>query len=485
MTPQHQARDEPTHVVDRDSRLRILIPVVVAIGFLMENLDSTILTTAIPDIARSLQIAPVRMSLAVSAYVLTLAVFIPVSGWFADRYGARRIFALALVLFTLGSALCGAANSFGFLVATRILQGFGGAMMTPVGRLILLRSFPRTQMLRAMTYVAYPAVLGPLMGPLVGGFIATHASWRWIFYVNIPFGLFGVALALRYVENFRAEVVTRFDFRGFALVGLGLALLQFGMENVGRATFPAAAVVGVLVASAVLLALFGWHQRRIESPAVDLGLFRVRSFAVGSLMGGICRVAMNSMGFLLPLLLQVGFGMTPIASGSISCVAIVGVFLTRPVLGRLLRRFGFKTILIASAVAGSGLLAGFALVGPNTPRLAIAIYVFFFGMATSFQYMTSNTLSYSDMPDSRLSRATSLGGVLQQLTVSFGVSLGAMLVQIVDRDGAPLTPHLFHEVFLVLAVLPWLALPGFLRLRAGDGAQVSGYKVSGYKRSPR
>ncbi|HLN50357.1 MAG TPA: MFS transporter, partial [Steroidobacteraceae bacterium] len=202
--------------------MRLIIPVVVAVGFLMEQLDSTVITTAIPDMARSLATTPLRMNLAVTTYVLTLAVFIPVSGWFADQFGSRRVFVLALLVFTVGSSLCGLAQSFAMLIATRALQGLGGAMMTPVGRLILLRSFPRSQFFTAMIYMSLPALVGPVVGPLLGGFLTTYASWRWIFYVNVPFGCAGIALALRYVEDVRGDQRTRFDFRGFLLIGLGL-----------------------------------------------------------------------------------------------------------------------------------------------------------------------------------------------------------------------------------------------------------------------
>jgi EmrB/QacA subfamily drug resistance transporter len=476
MTPSDGPADDPPFATQRDPRLRLLIPIIVAVAFLMEQLDSTIITTAIPDIARSLATTPVRMNLAVAAYVLTLAVFIPVSGWFADRFGARRIFVLALVVFTVGSALCGAATSFPMLVAMRALQGLGGAMMTPVGRLILLRSFPRSQLVTAMTYVTLPAIAGPVMGPLLGGLITTYASWRWIFYVNLPFGLAGVAMALRFVEDVRSEASGPFDVLGFLLVGGGVALLQFGMENVGRPMIPLWAVGGVIGGAALLLVGFAGHARRIAAPAVDLRLFRLRSFAVGTLAGGLCRIAMNGPPFLLPLMLQVGFGMSPIASGSLTFVGSLGALAVRSVSTRVLRAHGFDRVLLASAIAGAALLAGFALIEPSTPPWIIAAYIFVFGLVRSTQFMSSNTLAYADMPRGDLSRATSLGGVLQQLTVSFGVSLAAMLLGMVSAGGETLTPARFHEVFLLMALLPLLAIPGFLRLRPEDGVEVSGHR---------
>ncbi|MBN9275776.1 MAG: DHA2 family efflux MFS transporter permease subunit [Mesorhizobium sp.] len=456
--------------------MRLIIPVIVAIAFLMEQLDSTIITTAIPAIAESLDTTPVRLNLAITTYILTLAVFIPVSGWFADRFGARRIFALALFIFTLGSVLCGMADSVGMLLAMRALQGLGGAMMTPVGRLILLRSFPRSGLITAMTYMTLPAIMGPVIGPLLGGVLTTYASWRWIFYVNVPFGCIGILAALRFVDDYRGETVQRFDFAGFLMVGSGAALLQFGLENIGRPTIPTLATTLVLVASVLLLLAFGRYARRVAAPAVDLTLFRFRSFWVGTLAGGLCRVGLNGVPFLLPLMLQVGFGMSPVTSGSLTFVGSFGALLMRPLLSRLLRRFGFKSVLTGSALVGSATVAGFALMQADTPHWMIGLYVFLFGIVRSAQFMTSNTLSYADLPGEKLSRATSLGGVLQQLSVSLGVSIAAMVLGLVSGHAHAPTPEQFHWVFMLTAVVPLISIPGFFFLHAEDGAQVSGHR---------
>jgi EmrB/QacA subfamily drug resistance transporter len=468
--------DEQIFAIHRDPRLRFLIPAVVAIGFLMEQLDSTIITTAIPDMARGLATTPVRMNLAVTAYVLALAVFIPLSGWFADRFGARRIFILALAIFTVGSALCGLATTFSMLVATRVIQGFGGAMMTPVGRLILLRSFPRSEFVTAMTYVTLPAIVGPVIGPLLGGFLTTYASWRWIFYVNVPFGLIGILLAMRYVEDMPGTPGIKFDFPGFLMFGCGILLLQIVLDNIGRTALPAPVTAGMFAAAMALLLWFARYVRRIAVPVVDPSLFRLRSFAVGTLAGGLCRIAMNGAPYLLPLMLQVGFGMTPIASGWLTLLGAAGAIAIRLFIGPLLRSFGFDRVLIGSAIAASMVLAGFALIEPSTPHWLIGAYILVFGLIRATQFMTSNTLSYADASAAQLSQATSLGGLVQQLTVGFGVSLGALLLGLVSRHGQALTPGRFHEVFLLTAILPLFALPGFMRLRPEDGAQVSGYR---------
>jgi EmrB/QacA subfamily drug resistance transporter len=468
--------DEPDFATVRDPRLRLIIPLVVAFAFLMEQLDQTIITTAIPDMARGLGTTALRMNLAVTTYVLTLAMFIPVSGWFADRFGARRVFVAALLIFTAGSSLCGLANSFAMLVATRALQGFGGAMMTPVGRLILLRSFPRNQFFTAMIYMSMPAMIGPVIGPLLGGILTTYASWRWIFYINIPFGCLGIVLALRFVEEIRGDRQMKFDFPGFVMVALGLGLLQYGIENIGRPTIPATAIAGVLIAALLFLLTFLRHARRVPAPAVDLTLFRLRTFRIGTLAGGLARIGMNGVPYLLPLMLQVGFGLSPVASGSLTFVTSFGALLIRPISKPLLRWLGFDRLLFWSALFGAAMVAGFALIGPHTPYWFIAGYIALYGLARSVQFMTSNTLSYAEMPSEKLSRATSLGGVLQQLTVSFGVSFGAMLLGLLTSSGQPLSPARFHEVFLLMGVIPLLSLPGFLQLRPEDGMVASGHR---------
>jgi EmrB/QacA subfamily drug resistance transporter len=472
--------EEPTDgnefATEQNPRLRLIVPMVVGIAFLMEQLDSTIIATAIPQMADGLGTTPLRLNLAITAYVLTLAVFIPVSGWFADRFGGRRIFALSLLVFTISSALCGIAQNFEMLLVMRIFQGLGGAMMTPVGRLILLRSFPRRELVTAMTYMTIPAIIGPVIGPLLGGILTNYLSWRWIFYVNIPFGVLGIAMSLRYFGDFRASLAVKFDFLGFLIVGVGAALLQFGLENIGRPMIAATWIAVVLVVAILSLFAFGWHARRIANPAVDLTLFRLRSFSVGTLAGGLCRVGMNGVPFVLPLMLQVGFGMSPIESGSLTFVSALSSLLVRPISQHMLRLFGFGRVLFWSAVGGSILIAGFALIGPDTPHLLIAAYVFVFGLSRASQFMTSNTLSYADTPSAQLSRATSLGGVLQQLSVSFGVSLGAMFLGLVTHDGSPLAPEKFHQVFFLMAIIPLLSLPGFLFLRPDDGAEVSKYR---------
>ena len=337
--------DEPVYAILQNPRLRLLIPLTVAFAFLMEQLDSTIITTAIPDMAMELHVTPLSMNLAITSYILSLAVFIPVSSWFADRFGTRRVFAGALALFTIGSGLCGLSSSLPVLVLMRVIQGFGGAMMTPVGRLILLRSFPRSELVTAMTYMVVPAVVGPTIGPLLGGLLTTYASWRWLFYVNVPFGLAGIAFCLRFIGDTRMAEPPRFDLPGFLLCGAGLALLQFGLENVGRPMLPRYGVVLLFAAGAGCLAIFALHALRTSEPALDLRLFKIRTLRVSSLGGGVSRVGINAVPFMLPLMLQLGFGLSPVQSGSLTFVTSLGTLAVRPISATLLRRLGFRNLL--------------------------------------------------------------------------------------------------------------------------------------------
>lgn len=455
--------------------LRILIPAIVAVSFLMEQLDATIITTSVPQMAASLNVPPLHLNIAVTAYVLTLAVFMPLSAYLADRFGAKRIFIIALLMFTLGSGLCGLANSFQMLVAMRVVQGLGGAMMTPVGRLILIRSFPRSELVTAMTYMALPAILGPLLGPVLGGFLTTYLSWRWIFYVNLPFGLLGAVLAARYVRDGERIPDLKFDFRGFLLIGAGLALFQVGMDNVSQPAFPMPVVALILVVAVGLLVAFGFYALKAEHPVMNLRLFRERLFAVGTLAGGICRISVNGTPFLLPLLLQVGFGMSAIMSGTLVLFASAGSLIVRSFIGWFLRRLGFGRMLTLVTVAQIVIIAGFGWLTATMPLWFIAGYIAVFGFVRSMQFLGSNMLSYADMPDKNLSQATSLFGVFQQLTVSIGVSFSAMLLSLISNHGEHLTPGNFGIVFIIMALLSLIGLPFYVMLKPSDGAEVSGF----------
>jgi len=456
-------------------RLRILIPLVIGCAFFMEGLDSTMIAVAIPDMAKGLGESPLRLNLVITTYLLSLAVFIPVSGWIADRLGARIVFCLAIAIFAAGSALCGLSSSLPMLLGMRVIQGFGGAMMTPVGRLILLRSFPRSGLVSAMNWMTIPAMIGPTVGPIVGGFLTTYFSWRAIFYLNLPIGVLGVGLSLWLIEDFRAPAPTRFDLRGFFIVGTGLALLQMAIENVGRPMVPTP--VGMLFFAIALATLFlyGWHARRRDDPILDLRLLRILTFRIGTITGSVCRMGLDVVPFLLPLLFQVGFGLSPLQSGLLSFSSSLGAMLVRTLSGTFLRFFGFRRLLVGNACLAAAVTAACGLLQPTTPPWVIVLLVLSSGCVRSIQYLALNTISYADMPGAALSKSTSIGGVAQQLARGFGIAIGAALLAVI---AGPHTVSVgdFRIAFLLIAMLPLSAALGFLRLSPTDGSEVSGHR---------
>lgn len=455
-----------------------MIPLVVAFAFFLEQLDSTIIVTAIPDMARGLHETPLRLNLALTGYILSQAVFIPASGWMADRFGMRRTFGAAIIIFTLGSAACGASTSFAMLVAARVLQGFGGAMMTPVGRLILLRSFPRSELASAISFMNIPSVIGPTLGPLAGGFIASYADWRWIFYVNVPFGLLGAVLAFRFVQDVETERPPPFDIRGFLMLAFGMLLLQVALEGLGHKVLPGLAVAVLFLAAAAALWAYALYARGRANAALDLTQLRVRSFRVALLVGGLSRIGMNAVPFLLPLMLQVGFGLSAMVSGSLTFVMSLGTLVARAVTVKSLRLLGFDRLLLGNTLLCALGIAGFALIGPGASHWLILGYVLLFGMVRNTQFNALQTLTYADIPAAGLSRATSLGGGIQQLSMGVGIAVAAALLSLVAGSERVLPVADFHTVFLLAALFPLAALPGFMTLTAQDGANVSGHQRS-------
>ncbi len=473
--PHDAAPDLSDAPVAATGKGRLLIPLVVAFAFFLEQLDATIITTAIPEMALSLTTTALHLNLALTAYMITVAVFIPVSGWMADRFGMRRTFSAAIAVFTLGSVLCGLAWSLETLVAARILQGLGGAMMTPVGRLIMLRSFPRAELARAMTYVALPAVVGPTIGPLLGGLITAHVGWRWIFFVNLPFGVAGIAFALCNVREAAAVTPERFDLKGFLMCAVAAALAEIGMEALGHHVVPLWIVLSVFAASAVTLAGYALYAAGRVAPVLDLALLNIRSFRVALLIGGVSRIGVSAVPFMLPLLLQVGFGLSPVVSGSITFVSSLGALFVRSMSVRLLRAFGFDRLLLGNTVLAAAVIGGFSLITPETPTWLLLGSIFCFGIVRNIQFNAIQTLTYADVPRPALSRATSLGGVLQQLALSFGVSVSATLLGLVAGESGAIPVADFHLVFLMLAGLTLLSLPGFMTLTPQDGILVSNH----------
>jgi EmrB/QacA subfamily drug resistance transporter len=466
---------EPSGGHVREPRSRILIPLVIGCAFFMEGLDSTMIAVAIPDMARSLGEFPLRLNLVITTYLLSLAVFIPLSGWIADRLGARVVFCAAITIFATGSALCGLSTSLPMMLAMRVIQGFGGAMMTPVGRLILLRSFPRSGLVSAMNWMTIPAMIGPTVGPIVGGFLTTYFSWRAIFYLNVPIGVIGVVLALYLIENFRAPAPTAFDLRGFFIAGFGLALFQLAIENVGRPIVPGALGASFFVAAFAILGLYGWHARQREDPILDLRLLRIRTFRIGTVNGSLCRMGLDATPFLLPLLFQVGFGLSPLQSGLMTFSSSLGAMLVRTFSGLFLRLFGFRRLLVGNACFAAAVTAACGLLRVNTPVWLVVLLLLVSGCVRSIQYLGLNTVSYADVPASLLSKSTSVGGVAQQLARGFGIAVGAALLALIAGP-AHVTVEDFSLAFFLIALIPLSSALGFLRLSPVDGAEVSGHR---------
>ncbi|WP_439817954.1 DHA2 family efflux MFS transporter permease subunit [Zavarzinia sp. CC-PAN008] len=451
---------------------------IVGSALFMQLLDSTVIATALPSIAQSIGADAIRLNLAITSYLLSVAVFIPISGWAADRWGARTVFTCAIAIFTGASVLCGLSNSLAELVMARILQGLGGAMMVPVGRLVVLRSVPKANLVQAMTWLTIPAVLGPVLGPPIGGFIVTYGSWRWIFFMNVPFGILGIVLALRFIANLKEPGRPPLDVLGFFLSGIALAALVFGFEAVGRAVLPPAAVAALLVGGLAAALLYARHARRTAHPIVDLSLFRVRTFAISTLGGNLSRIGLGALPFLLAMLFQLAFGLSAFEAGMLTFVSAVGALGLKFAAPPIMRRFGFRRVLIANTWASAAILAGYALFQPTTPHVVILVALFVGGFSRSLQMTAVNTLTYADIGQERMSGASSLASMAQQLGISIGVGVAALVLHLMigDRSGQALTTADVAPAFIVIAVLTLCSLPFFHALPAGAGEEVSGHR---------
>jgi EmrB/QacA subfamily drug resistance transporter len=448
-----------------------IVPLVVAAGLFMENMDQTVIATSLPAMATDLGTDAVTLKLAFTSYLLSLAVFIPISGWAADRYGARIIFQLAMAVFTLGSIGCGFSNTLLELIGFRMLQGVGGAMMVPVARLIILRLVPRHEMLEALTYLTVPALIGPVIGPPLGGYITTYYHWRWIFWINVPVCLLGLVLAYVLLPEVREERSGAFDWGGFVLSGLGLSALLFGITLIGRASLSPVWPIALLVAGAILAAIYLRRARTIAHPILDMRLLDDPSFHAGVAGGALFRIGIGALPFLLPLLLQLGFGMTPFEAGSLTFAAAAGALLMKTTAHPILRRFGFRRVLMWNGLISSILMAATVLLTVHTPLLAIMALFLVGGFLRSLQFTALNAITFADIAAENLSAATTLASVTQQLSSSIGVAVAALVIEItmVLRGAGQLGVTDLAAAFLVLSVIAATSVPVHARMPHSAG----------------
>lgn len=457
-----------------------LIPLIVACALFMENMDSTIITTSLPVIAQDLRQNPLALNLALTAYFVSLAVFIPVSGWVADRYGSRTVFAAAIVVFVAGSLACAAASGLAAFVAARFFQGLGGAMMVPVGRLVLLRTVPKSGLIAAFNVLTIPALMGPIIGPPLGGFITLHFNWRWIFLINLPIGLLGFFLVLRYIPNIREAHTRSLDVRGFLLSGIGLSATVLGLSMLGRHLVPGGVTAACITGGALALAAYIWHARRTPHPLIDLNLLKLATFNTGVVGGSLFRIGVGATPFLLPLMLQLGFGLNPFQSGLLTCAGAMGAMFMKTLTVRILRRYGFRTVLTVNVVLASCITAGYGLFDASTPHFLIVAVLLFSGCLRSLQFTGLNAISFADVSRPAMSDATSLASMAQRLSQSIGVVIAAYVLEAASslHGHAAIEASDFWPAFLAVGALSAGSLFFHLKLPADAGAEVSGHRSS-------
>ncbi len=456
--------------------------IIIACALFMEQLDATVLATALPTMARSFSVSPLHMSAALTSYLLGLAIFIPASGYFADRYGARRIFRLAILVFTAGSMLCGQSTSLLFLVGARFLQGMGGAMMVPVGRLVLLRTVDRKDMVAAMSWFMVPALIGPVVGPPLGGFLVTYLSWRWIFYINVPIGILGIWLATVYIEDIKELDPGRFDLKGFLLSCVSLSCLMYGLEMGSRGGGISLGVTLLIIAIGLASGFaYVLHARGADNPILDFRMMRIPTFGISVIGGSLTRITGGALPFLLPMMMQLGFGMSAARSGLITFSTAAGSVLMKIAAPPILRRFGFRNTLVWNSLIASGFLAACALFRPGWPVFLIHGVLLLGGFFQSLQFTALNTVAYADISQPRMSSATSFYATFQQLMLSMGICVSSAILALAMAVSGHASPRLsdFSAAFLGVTALSVLASPVSARLPRDAGRAMSGHGEAG------
>lgn len=438
----------------------LLIPLIVACALFMENMDATVISTSLPVLARDLGHSPITLKLALTSYVVGLGVFIPVCGWVADKWGARSVFCSAIVIFMLGSVFCAVSYSLHAFVAARFLQGVGGAMMVPVGRIIIFRSVPKSELVKAVSYLTMPALLGPVIGPPLGGFISTYFHWRWIFFINIPVSLLGIYLAVRFIENKRSEVSVPLDVKGFILSSIGASLIMLGFATAASPLVPWYGAVGMVLVGVAVLYGYIKYAEGVEYPLLDLRLLKVPTFRVSVTGGSLFRIGLGAVPFLLPLFLQVGLGMQAFESGSITCASAFGAIFMKALASKVLKRYGFRQVLITNAVFAAFALASYSFFTHSTPHWLMFVVVALGGFFPSLQFTCLNSIVYADIASKDAGRATSFASVVQQLSLGLGVIVAGLAVQLSNhlQGHEQLVESDFWPAFIVIGCFSLLSI---------------------------
>ncbi len=453
-----------------------LVPLILAVALFMENMDSTVIATSLASIAHDIGSEPIALKLALTAYLVALAIFIPISAWMADRWGAKNVFRVAIVIFLAGSVACAASNSLLTFVLSRLLQGFGGALMTPVARLVIVRVTPRNQLVDAMAWISIPGLVGPILGPPVGGFITTFLSWHWIFLINVPIGLIGIVLVTRFLPDWSRNAPRRMDFTGFFLSGAAFAGWTFGISVVTLPALPVSYGIAALIAGCVFWAIYMWHWRRVEYPILDLRLFRFPLFRSTIVAGTFFRLGTGAMPFLFPLMLQLTFGLSPFQSGMVTFSTAVGSFAAKFVAEQIIDRLGFRMTLVVSTFLTVLGVVGMGIYAPSTPQPIMMGLLVITGFVQSIFWTSTNAFTFADIDDKDAGQATAISQVAIQLSLASGVALGGGTLELLRRThgGEPVLLD-FHIAFYVIAAVALIATFIFFRLPKAAGGHLTGH----------